>query len=282
MDDFSRMLLVSDYDRTMTAFDGTIPPANQAAVARFLAGGGAFTIATGRSRPMFRQPAAELPLDVPVIVANGAAVWEPARDRITVYHALGSEDLARIRELHGRWPGLRLELQGLRGHRCFGRDPLRDAYMARYGMTPDYGGWEGLTDTYLVACFYAPFRSPFHSRPGETCPEDEAPFDEMERLLAGSPLDTVRSLPRMIELLPRGCGKGAAARRLAGTLGREVLLCAGDAPNDLPMLEEADRAFVPASADEAVLHRGYEVVADCDRGAVADLIARLERTERST
>ena len=53
MTDFSKILLASDYDRTMTGLDGSIPPVNLAAVEEFMALGGAFTIATGRSKPMF-------------------------------------------------------------------------------------------------------------------------------------------------------------------------------------------------------------------------------------
>ena len=279
MIEYSKVLLVSDYDRTMTAFDGSIPAANLAAVEEFMARGGAFTIATGRSRPMFLGPMEGLRVNAPVILANGGALWDPESDQITVLHPLEAEDLAVAREITKQYPQLRLELQGLRGHRCFGVDPLRDQYMARYRMEPDYGGWEGLTDTYLAACLYAPFRSDHHVRAGESNEAEERPFAEIETLVKtryGHRLTAVRSMPRMIEILAKDCGKGSTARELARRMGRTVLLCAGDAPNDLTMLEEADEAFIPATADPAILGLGFTEVASCDDGAIASIVELLK------
>ena len=280
MIDFSKVLLVSDYDRTMTGFDGAIPPSNLAAVEEFVALGGAFTIATGRSRPMFRRPMQQLQVSAPVILSNGGGLWEPDSDRITVLHPMTEVDLAAVREIAGQYPQLRLELQGLRGHRCFGPDPLRDQYMHRYGMEPDYGGWEGMTDTYLAACLYAPFQTDRHATAAETCDEDERPFEEIQAWVeAEHPqhLMAVRSMPRMIEIQSRDCGKGSAARELARRMGRTVLLCTGDAPNDLTMLEEADEAFVPATADPAMLSCGFTEVASCDEGTIAAIVEVLKR-----
>ncbi len=280
MTDFSNVLLASDYDRTMTGFDGEIPAANLAAVDEFLALGGAFTIATGRSKPMFAEPLRKLRVNAPVILANGAAVWEPEGDRVTVLHSLSGEALAAIREIRRQFPGLRLELQGLRAHRCFGRDALRDAYLERYGIEACYDGWEDLNDTILTASFYAPFRSVGHSRTEETSEAEERPFAEMARLVEtqyAPLLEPVRSMPRMIELLPRGCGKGRTARWLAGRLGRKVLYCAGDAPNDLPMLTEADEAFIPSTADPGVTGLGFTEAASCDAGTVASIVALLKQ-----
>lgn len=277
MDDFSHILLASDYDRTMTAFDGTVPEANLRAVEEFMALGGAFTIATGRSLPMFRQPVRQLRRNAPVILANGAALWEPERGELTVLQQLSREALEVVREIHGQFPQLRLELQGPEGHRCFGRDDLRDTYLHRYGIAADYSGWDGVGQI-LSASFYAPFRSAGHVRAGQSDAAEEAPFAAMEQLVrrryAGL-LDPVRSMPRMIELMPAGCGKGRTARVLARHMGREVLLCAGDAPNDLPMLEEADEAFVPVTADPGVRGRGFTETAGCDDGVIASIVAML-------
>ena len=280
MHDFSHILLVSDYDRTLTGFDAAIPPANLEAIARFTARGGAFTVATGRSRPTFRVPMASgIPVSAPVIVSNGAALWDPAADAMTLLHVLSPEALAAVRALQARFPDLRLELQGPGRHRCFGRDDLRDAYLARYRVEPDYRGWGDLDEPVLVACFYAPFLGPAHMRPQDRIEADERPFQEICRLVAeqwSGLLEAVRSMPRMVELLPAGCTKGAAARQLADRLGRPTLLCAGDAPNDLSMLEAADEAFIPSTSDPAILGYGFTQVCSCDDGAIADIVRLLE------
>ena len=66
------------------------------------------------------------------------------------------------------------------------------------------------------------------------------------------------------------------AGALAKQYGREILACAGDAPNDISMLDEADFAFVPADRDEALRSVPYIEAAACDDGTVADAIERLE------
>ena len=281
MTDFSHILLVSDYDRTMTAFDGTIPQANLDAIAEFTDRGGVFTIATGRSRPMFRKPVEQLPISVPVILANGGALWEPDTDRVTVFHQLSDEAMAAVRDITNQFPHLRLELQGLDYHRCMGYDAIRDAYLARYGLEPNYGGWDDLQDLMSVACLYAPFQKAAHARPEDTTPEEEAPFEAIEALVAerySHLLEAVRSMPRMIELLPKGCGKGNAARQLAQQLGRSTLLCVGDAPNDLDMLDKADEAFYPTSAESSLFHRGYTPLpVSCQEGTIAALVELLKQ-----
>ena len=56
MTDFSHILLVSDYDRTMTAFDGTVPQANLDAIAEFTERGGVFTMPPAGPGPCSASP----------------------------------------------------------------------------------------------------------------------------------------------------------------------------------------------------------------------------------
>ena len=64
---------------------------------------------------------------------------------------------------------------------------------------------------------------------------------------------------------------------LAREYGRSVLACAGDAPNDASMLQEADFAFSPADRDPALKVDGLIDTVPCDDGSVADAIEKLEK-----
>ena len=57
---------------------------------------------------------------------------------------------------------------------------------------------------------------------------------------------------------------------------RKILVCAGDAANDLSMLDEADLAFLAADGDPRMMDRGYRLAAACDEGTIADVIRQLE------
>ena len=52
---FSNVLLASDFDHTLTDMSGQIPARNLEAIAACQAEGGIFTVASGRSIPMFRK-----------------------------------------------------------------------------------------------------------------------------------------------------------------------------------------------------------------------------------
>ena len=82
-------------------------------------------------------------------------------------------------------------------------------------------------------------------------------------------MEVLRSGPRIIDVQAMGVTKATSARRLQKQLGRKILVCAGDAENDIAMLDGADYSFVPA---DAILKDRYENVCKCADGAVADVI----------
>ena len=106
-----------------------------------------------------------------------------------------------------------------------------------------------------------------------------AQFDRIEtqmRTLCKGRANVARSMGRIVECWPIGCDKGASARRLAAMLGYKTLVGIGDAPNDLPLLDEADFAFCPGDCDPALRTRPYRFTAPCGEGAVAGAIEALE------
>ena len=81
--------------------------------------------------------------------------------------------------------------------------------------------------------------------------------------------EVFRAAARIIDVHTKGVSKIRSARQLQQHLGRKILVCVGDARNDIPMLDGADFSFVPA---DAILADRYENVCDCAHGAVADVI----------
>ena len=89
----------------------------------------------------------------------------------------------------------------------------------------------------------------------------------MERY--GDKVIAFRAAPRIIDVHAAGVSKARSARELQQRMGRKILVCAGDAENDIMMLENADFAFVPA---DAILKDRFPNVCNCGDGAVADVI----------
>ena len=85
----------------------------------------------------------------------------------------------------------------------------------------------------------------------------------------GDQVDVFRACARIADIHTKGCSKLNAARNLQKQLGKKILVCVGDAENDLSMLEGADYAFCPADGMVANL---FPNVCNCADGAVAEVI----------
>ena len=85
----------------------------------------------------------------------------------------------------------------------------------------------------------------------------------------GGKVTAFRAAARIIDVHAKGVSKARSARELQAKLGRKILVCAGDAENDLSMMRDADFAFAPA---DGYIANQFENVCSCADGAVADVI----------
>ena len=81
---FEGVLLASDFDDTLVGGSCELSPGNRAALAYFIREGGRFTVATGRARRTFAPYAHTIPLNAPVILSNGALLYDFAAGRTVV------------------------------------------------------------------------------------------------------------------------------------------------------------------------------------------------------
>ena len=76
MANFSDFLITTDYDRTLTAPDSTIPQRNMDAIRYFMENGGAFTVNTGRTIPSSQVLMRNVPVNAPFLLYNGSAAFD--------------------------------------------------------------------------------------------------------------------------------------------------------------------------------------------------------------
>ena len=220
---FSNVLLASDFDHTLTDMSGQIPARNLEAIAAFQAEGGIFTVASGRSIPMFRKKAALVPVNAPCILYNGGACYDYRTDELLFAFPLAGDAPQLLQALRNHCPNERTEVQTLDCHYAYGDDPRRDAALAANAVPVQH-----------------------------------------EAVLPPQP---------WIKLAVYGTSK--AARRLADTLGRSILVCVGDAPNDLAMLQAADYSFRTGDCDPAMRRYDFRDAAPSAEGSVASVIDAL-------
>ena len=83
MGKFDGVLFFADYDDTLYNSSHTVSPENRTAIRYFMERGGRFSVATGRAHRTFTPQIEkeDIPLNAPVVLSNGAAIYDYAEDR---------------------------------------------------------------------------------------------------------------------------------------------------------------------------------------------------------
>ena len=269
---YSDVLLTVDFDRTFSACDSTVPQRNLDAVRYFMEQGGTFTINTGRSAVNFAKHLADTPVNAPFLLYNGSAAYENGKLCQCVEIDVPVWEMIDL--LHSKFPTLDVEIHG--GDYHYLVEPT-EKVLALYENL----GWrwkEANRDVdmgpFIKLAVFGQTEAPVFSDLYKATEEELKMFDEAIRVLEetyGDKIEVFRAAPRILNVHAKGVSKLQAARTLQKKLGKKLLVCVGDAQNDVPMLEGADYAFCPA--DASIADR-YPNVCPCDEGAIADVILK--------
>lgn len=267
---FSHILLTTDIDRTLTATDGSFPERNTEAIRYFMENGGTFTVNTGRSVNTIRPLLPHITVNAPMLLYNGSATWY--RGQICQYYPIDADMWDMVLSVSAAFPELNVEIQALDTHYLVNQ---KASYMAfcdaqGWGHAPAVPGSD-LGPFIKFAVFGAvhdnTLGSMFSGTPQELLRMQELGRFIMERW--GEKVDIFYASPRILDVHAKGVSKLRAARELQRQLGKKMLICVGDADNDVPMLEGADHAYCPA---DGVVADRFRNVCACSDGAVADVI----------
>lgn len=269
---FSDVLLTVDYDRTLTAPDSTLPERNIEAIRYFMENGGAFTVNTGRSIPMARPFLDKVPTNVPLLLYNGSAAYDREKGCLEFMHEIDMDLWETVEDLLTLFPDLTVEVQGVDNHYNFIPNPAWDAFSDHNHCTRATAAKGQDLGPFLKFSLYGQIRDVTVSSLFSGSEAEIRRLDEAERLImeryAGKVI-AFRAAPRIIDVHAAGVSKARSARELQQRLGRKILVCVGDAENDVMMLQDADYAFVPG---DAILKDRFPNVCPCGESAVADVI----------
>lgn len=270
---FSDILLTVDFDRTLTAPDATVPARNVEAIRYFIENGGAFTVNTSRSVPMsMKNIMGVVPTSAPLLLYNGSAAYDDKTGEITRCTPIGFDPAEVLPELQEKFPYLNVEVQAVDAHYLMKKNHKWEDYCSNNGAPWKYAAPNEIPGPFLKFSVYSEFLDANVSSLYTVIPEDHKLFEEALCYIEetyGEYVDVYRSCPRLADIHAKGVSKLESARILQRELGRKILVCVGDAENDLPMLEGADHAFCPG--DGTIADR-FPNVCPCAEGSVADVI----------
>ena len=266
MGKFDGVLLVSDFDDTLYDDYHRVPERNLRALDYFRSQGGRFTIATGRAHRTFAPHVHLVPIDAPVVLSNGSALYDFQGDTMLVQTFLPPEAPAHFAALLAEFPSLAMEAYHGEDIYVWNPNAVTDGHMAKVG-------------TGYTLCPLGEMPTPWTKAIFQQ--QHDVLLRVQRRILDSWPeeYEAIFSNAYYLEITRKGSTKGGMVDKLVDYLGADPgkLYCVGDNQNDIPMLERSVIPFAPANCAQEVKDWGARVLCHCNDGVIGDIVEILDR-----
>ncbi len=267
---FSDFLIASDLDGTFINKQGAMVQRNLDAIARFTAGGGRFTLNTGRPHitvaPTLGDP--RQILNAPSSHCNGAYLYDFQTGEFFFEEFLSPADVTEFLDFSRTYcadlairANAREQIRVLVPEGC---EPPKIPGCDCYTCERSTENWK--TDDW--------FKLVFVSDPARIL-QVRRDFERVFGERFGKSTSSARSLEVQLPTSSKAVGL-EKMRRLSPEIASCTIIACGDFENDIPMLKTADIAICPANAMDEVKEICDFVLCDCDDGVIADIIENIE------
>ena len=254
MGKYDGILIMSDYDGTLTSRASTVSEENRRAAEYFESEGGIFCIASGRLPSFVADIGRQIPLNGYSVTINGTVICEPDGEKCLYEHPLEREAMMRfVKKLCVACPK---------------RDHLRFVSKKEiHYVTPD----REVDD--IIGEIEGPFYKFLCVTPTEYSDEYFAKIRE----LAGDEFYVSRSWINGIEIQPAKTTKGDAIARLRELYSGRIktVIAVGDYENDIDMIKKADIGYAVENAVPALKEVADRITVSCKEHAIAAIIKDL-------
>lgn len=238
-------MIATDLDGTLLAGEGKAPEENIQALKRAMDAGVRVCLCSGRMIESSMPIAREIGVNAPMVLFNGAMVYDGDRDEILSAHVIPRETaVSLLRELEAM--GAYVQIFPGKNYYVEKSCIWTEYYTRKIGVRGEETGvplssWLK-TDVYKVLCL--------------------GTGKDLARIIATlakkyPQLCFVKSGETHLEIVTVGVNKATGLQELAGRLGilQEEIMAFGDEANDLPMLEYAGCPYVMENAPDEVRNR---------------------------
>ena len=265
MGKFDGVLLVSDFDDTLYGEDMRITRENVEALTYFTGQGGVFTVATGRAKPNFAPHARSVPINAPVILSNGSALFDYRTGEMVYQTFLPQRVRGDLEEVARAIPSIGFEAYHLDQIYTYQPNAVTRRHLDRAGMT---------AREIPIGDMPLPWSKVILQQRSEVLLEVQRYM--LERW--AEHYEVIFSNPVLLELTRKGSSKGGMVEYLARRLGvqRRHIYCIGDNQNDIPMLAVSAIPFAPSNCAPEVRAWGARILGSCEESCVAQAIRILD------
>lgn len=265
MGKFDHVLLASDFDDTLYNSKREVSKENIAAIEYFIREGGYFTVSTGRAHRTFTPYFSAAPINAPVILANGALLWDYAADKVVCEYPMPATAADDLTEMARALPQIGVEIY--QGDDVYIENPnaYTDHHVKRVGTDWTERKLVDMPQPWSKAVLQA---SRADLEVAQTFLVDR--WDDRYEVIFSNDV--------LLECTAKGATKGGMVLKLAELLGvaRKDIYCVGDNQNDLPMLAVSAIPFAPANCADAVREVNPRIVRHCDEHAIAHIVEILD------
>lgn len=250
-------------DGTLLNSKKEITETDRRAIEKFMELGGKFTIATGRTIQSFAHYYEMLDLKMPLIMYNGAAIYDKKTDSVLYTVPLPPEARTITGEILSAMPHIGGEVLKTDGIYVFRNNDYEALHTKLCMVNPFYQELDEIPEGGWLKVLFA------------MAPEDIPQIEILVRQRGYDSVSFVKSSDIFYEMLPLGITKGSALAEYRRLDGMEdfTFVAVGDFDNDIEMLAEADLGAAPANAEDSVKNAADLVLENsCETGAVAELV----------
>lgn len=261
---FSKVIIASDYDGTLTPSDKRVTDEVRAAIRYFISEGGYFTVCTGRTYQGFHAYSPDI-INAPVLLANGGMAYDYETKKIVINDGIGDEGIEALRDIRDRFPELAIEMYAFDDTYSIN---LHDESMRHFtGQGIPYTVVSDPSET------VRPWAKVMLNGDRELIKKSQEFLSEKHGEISFVPTNG-----GSLEVLKKDSHKGTLLLKLAELLGvaKEDVYAVGDGYNDVDMLKVAAAAFVPSNGDTASKACATYIVSSNQERAVADVIDILK------
>lgn len=266
-----KRLIISDFDKTLTCDDNTVPESVKNAILRYVAAGGIFAVCTGRMLRSVLPRVREIGLKGLVVAYQGTVIADIESGEMLKFGGFSTDEAREV--------CLALEEQNstfniYAGDRLFTNIPKDNKYLKTYekitGVDAEYSEIP-LSDLVVnlglycqkAACLVFP-------------DEREALFSALTKKL-GKKYDVTCSADVLVEVSPKSDNKGEALKFLARKYNIPIseTVAIGDNLNDLSMIKAASVGVAVGNAAPELKAAADFVSVTNNEGAVAQTIEKF-------